>query len=603
MISRTAPVKSERPCSICTKRKVKCDRLVPCSNCVKRGQEEECTNLHNSRVKASRIAADCNPELLKLWQEYDHWIITMGVFKHEKLETSQIVDLRTDSDEVDYWMEYLTMEISFKVLDYSMEKLGGLYFGCIGDIGELYLKLEEYWSRKNSLETTNTNDDHYWSAVIWSVFAMALYYMELDEISSILPAKPVYQWFHEEKDDSWTEDLQFDLYKGFLKVAIHQLKNADFMAHPDVRAVQIYLILSNTSFPQLRKSLSNSLLHHCLHVSKFLQIDNFRPLVNDSTSLRLTKLISEKLWYRLCVCDYLQSGPNKPISLHQENSSLLIHAAYLEDRPNVDVYQSEDTYELLFWKITSLDRDLSQYDVKNAKPPLKTLDAVQRQLEIFSHKSDNLEELESTNSRLEKFLVVMLINATYWKLNKLTLIHYNFSNGFPKVAHYTKLLIALVLKNIKEGNASFNKYPFVLATIAHIAGFHSYYYIFNKSAENEQLTIDLVELLNNLSTMLNPSLQTATLIIQRLKKLRALWQSVQVIDDDNSLKHPVIRVLLNDIEILSQQCRRIPVVIANFGPVLPIDLSKEDKTDNAQFRQIVNDFEQQFDILRILNYN
>lgn len=597
MIPRTAPIKSKHPCNICTKRKIKCDRLIPCHNCTIRGHENLCTELNKSK-KHKLQNNNYNESLFKIWQEYEHWILKNCLIKSDLLNTKSITNFHQDLEEVNFCMKYITMEASFKLLDYSMENLGGLYFGCIGDIGELYLKLEEYWTMNNADTSLKTIDEFLWNGIIWAVLTMTVYYISIDELSNILDEFPASTYFESGIKGKWSEELQFQVYKSFLKTSLHQLYMANFMCHPDVRIIQTFLILSTTPFSQIKLYLANSLLVHSLHIAKFLQIDKFKPLVSDSTTLSLTKLTSQKLWYKLCIYDYLQSGPNKVLSLHQENNSLLNHAAYLEDLPNVDIYQSEDTLETLNWKIVSLDRDLEQYNLK--KPSLKTLDSVERQLEIFTIKINALEESNSGNSQFEQFLLRFYLNSAFWKLKKLSYIYYNSSNGFENIATYTKILIALILKNIKNKFPTFNKFPYVLYVLMLLVGFHSFYYIFYESSFNEQLLIDLKEVLIILSEMLKPMSTKVNLLIRRMGLLKTLWNNVKVIDNEEMLNHPIIKILQNDIIIASQQFHRIPTVIYNYGPILPRDIPITSESESKEFREIVENFEQNYGIIDLI---
>ncbi|SCW01896.1 LAFE_0E09648g1_1 [Lachancea fermentati] len=598
MIAFSRPLKSKSPCSICTRRKVKCDRLIPCSNCVKRGQEKEC----KSSAKHHSGSEDYAKQCLGLWQGYDYWVLNLGLFKMALPELTSWTDVRADIDETQFWKDYLNMDVSFKLLDYSMEKLGGLYFGTVGDIGELYVQLEGYWARRESSQETQNADYYLWDALLWAIFTMSIYYMPKEMLTDLLDASPVSQWFHEREDQYWSEELKFNLFNGFLKATIQQLKCADFLAHPDIRVIQVYLILSTTSFVQLKRTFSNSVLTHCLHLAKLLQLDQFKALVTDTAEVRLAKMASERIWYRLCTHDYWQSGPNKPLSIHEENSSLLNHAAFLMDRPNVDVYQSEDTFETLVWKIVSLERDLERYSSTSSKPPLKTLDAVKRQIEIFNRKITSVNDTESVNSKLEKFTGKYLLNVVAWKLNSLMFIYFDASSGLSKTVQYTRLLIGQLLNNIKSQRGFFNKNPIFLIQMARIGAFHCFCHIFQSSAENEQVITDIIELFTNLQLESNPVIMSALRVMKRLREMNAIWRGVQVIDDGDTLNHPIIRILKNDVNLITniynkaQRSNRF-----SLESLLASD--NDEETDSREFLKIVHDFQNRHDLLKIISFH
>ncbi|AAS53174.1 AFL200Wp [Eremothecium gossypii ATCC 10895] len=589
---------ASKPCAVCIKRKVKCDRLVPCTNCVKRGGAAECERADT--IKRPRLG---NPspgsDWLLLWQEYEYWVLKVGIFKDMPSNKRAAVDLNADLKAVKFWSNYLQAETSFKLLDYSMEKLGGLYFGCLSDIGELYLKLEEYWARRENKDEPSSIDEYLWDTLIWAVLTMAVYYMPLSELSSIMDDQPVVDWYGQ-KIPGWSEELQHGLYYGFLRTALTHLKMADFMSCSDVRIIQIYLILSSTSFIQLERSLADSVLVQCIHVAKALQVDQFRPMVSDSAALRLTKLTAQKIWYRLCFCDYLQSGPNKLLCIHTENDSLITHAAYYEEMPGVDIYQSEDTYETLLWKLISLDRDLEQYSLK--KPSLKSLDAIRRQLDIFTVKLDSIDDIHSFNSKFESFQSRLILNLTYWKSCKLFLSYYSSQTSNDQLNTYTEIIIALVLKNIKSNLSSFNRNPYVLYALSLLLGYHSMKNVFDYSEQNEQLVVDLRELLKTYLVAFQPTCIKILLVAKRVTKLAYLWKNIRIIDTDDPVQHPVFKILKADIKAVQKKMNKLPTLL-NFD-TSAIALEDEGETkESTEFRAIIKEFETQNSFQKILYGN
>lgn len=523
--------------------------------------------------------------------------------------------IKEDLQECDYWMDYLTRDQSFYLLDYSMERLGALYFGCVSDVGELYFMLEEYWKRRDMEVEHNSigefcPDEYYWNAILWAIFTLAIYYIPLERISEVFPTPQLLKRNIERPNDTdtdslWSEELHLALFKSFSQCTITQLYAADFIANPDIRLVQVYLILSNTIFPQENVCLSDGLLMQCFHLAKLFHANDFKPLLDDTTALRLTKLTCEKLWYRLCICDYLQAGPNKPIDFHTELSSLLQHAAYLEDLPNVDIYQSEDNFEVLSWKILSLDRDLDQYLLKGTKPPLKTLDAVERQIEIFNAKLSSTEENGSLNSDFERFLAAFLLRTISWKLYKMYFIYYNTSNALAKTLIYAKSLITLLVKNIKkQQNIIFNKNPIILRSLARISTFYAFYATFSQSVEIENLNLDIAELLSNLSKIFDLELISVKYLLDRFNSLKLIWANVRLIDTEDSFRHPVIRILQNDIDKVSQRFDKRPSLIKGMGVLISkkrkLEANEENEKHGRGLNSIVSEFELQYPIERIV---
>ncbi|CAR24189.1 Cep3p [Lachancea thermotolerans CBS 6340] len=606
MLPQSRPVKSKNPCSVCTKRKVKCDRLVPCSNCVKREEEERCIASYRTKLdRAGDLLSESKHEFLTTWQAYDYWVFGIGIFQNGALNKKRSVDSRSfeeEEEESSYWRDGLNMDTSFKLLDFAIENLGSLFFGCVSDVGELYFKLEEYWGRLNDTQAAPTTDSLFSSAILWSIFTMAIFYMPIELLGKYFPSEQVARLYDSTPEQALTERLRMNLFEGFYRTTVNQLKKADFLRNPVVETIQTYLILAATPFPALEPSLANSLLTQCLHLAKYWRLDQFRPLVTDTPDLRLTKVVCEKLWYRLCVQDFWQSGPNKPLSIHEDNISLLSHAAYLMDRPNVDVYQSEDTFEALIWKIVSLDRDLEKYFITTSKPPLKTIDAIQRQIDIFSQKINSTDAQASTTARCDKFLAGFLLNFVNWKLSNLNYIYYDPHTGAARLNHYTTVLIAQVLHNIKNKLDFYNRMPLVLRIITKLMTFHTLCNVYDDSATNEQLALDLSEVFAGLGEVSSSLTTPTSKLLDRVRKLKPIWRNVRVVDSESSSNHPVFKILQDDIVFLRDSCtKRLPKFLAAHSSKDRLDDGLEAEPQSREFLQIVANFEKSYPLNKILN--
>ncbi|CAI4049924.1 hypothetical protein SUVZ_13G3000 [Saccharomyces uvarum] len=607
MFNRTTQLKSKHPCSVCTKRKVKCDRMVPCGNCRKRGQDSEC--IKSSKLIASSSSKEYLPDLLLFWQNYEYWVTNIGLYKMKTRDLTRIsTTLSTDFEECNFWMNYLGKDQSFQLMNFAMENLGVLYFGSIGDISELYLRVEQYWDRRR--DDTSSVDSQYWDALIWSVFTMCIYYMPVQKLSDIFSPYPLYEHFGTGKELSWDDGLQLAMFKNFTRCTLLQLKKCDFMAHPDIRFIQTYLILATTIFPCEEPLLANSLLTQCIHTFKNFHIDDFRPLLNDDPVESIAKVTLGRIFYRLCGCDYIQSGPRKPIELHTEVSSLLQHAAYLQDLPTVDIYREENSIEVLYWKIMSLDRDLDQYLNKTFKPPLKTLEAIRRELDIFQYKVDSLEEdSRSNNTRFEKFIATFQISTVSWKLFKMYLIYYDSPDSLPKIIHYSKIIISLIVKNFQEKSEFFNKHPMVLPTVTRVVSFMSFYQIFIESNAIQELLVDFTELIANLPLIFGLKLDKLGYLIDRFTKLKQLWEKVRLLDSGDSFHHPVFKILQNDVKIIELKNSEMFSLIKGLGSLVPLNRLRgeslleeddEESKESTKFRDIVEGFQSEYNITNIL---
>ncbi|CCF56779.1 hypothetical protein KAFR_0B04830 [Kazachstania africana CBS 2517] len=630
MLQRSNHNRSKRACPVCARRKVKCDRLVPCSNCVKRGQESECIKFvtNKSAAIAANSESEYLPSLLQLWQSYEYWVMEIGLFKTKDITegSRKKVSIIENLSECTFWQDCLNTEQSYSLLNFSVENLGPLFFGCIVDINELFTQLERYWRRRDKeSRTRNTfndtvakfdSDDYLWDALLWSVFTLSFYYMPVNEISKIFPLEPICEHLNIDVKQEWTESLQLLIYERYLKVTTTLLMQSDFMNNPNIKFIQVYLILSNTTLQINNNTLSDSLLLQCIQVAKFFNIDFHKQYAEDDPFLGISKETFGKIWFKLCIIDYYQSGPAKKIYINNEIPSLLQHAAFYQDMPNFNIYKKEDNFESFCWKIVSLERDLDQYLVKSFKPQIKTFDAIKRELEIFNKKLDfnkkpkkKSNEISSINTQFENFLLLFLLNLVSWKLQKMCLIHFETADSLSLSMHYSQNIIQLLIKNVSDGNYIFNKHPWVLKGLSRIISFYSYYNIFVESPEIEQLYETLSDLLSVLPLLLGKKVNNLKFLIVRLNKLGVLWEKVNVVGSLTGSIHPVFKILQNDIKAITRANRKVSVMTNAMHLLGRNDAeegSGEDEelmlqTESEEFRLIVSQFEAEHDISEIIS--
>lgn len=616
--------RSRQVCSVCSKKKIKCDRLVPCGNCSKKGLEQECLDSakHDSEGQPAEYRNSSQDSkmylssVLQFWQGYESHILDIGLFKTKKFATtSTIEDTRADLDETEFLVQTISIETAYKLLEFSISKLGALYFGCIADIGELYQILDGYTHRRKVSKDDESNfftsDDYYWDSVILSIFTLSVYYMDPEQLSTLFSVEQfnsIYNWTSSSDNYEWDENLQTELYNEFLKCTISRLTSANYMSHPDIRLLQVYIILSSTTFTTSYSTLADGLLVHCFHVAKLFSVNILKSSVNDATLILLTMITTEKIWYRLCICDYLQSGPNKVISFHNEISSLLQQSINHNEFPDMDANESDISFDLLFWKLISLDRDIDHYLAKESRPPLKTLDAIKRQLSMLHDQIKELEETESSNLQFEIFLLIFLLNSVYWKQYKMYFIYYDTSDSFEKSIFYTEALIRMVVHNFKN-RPLFNKHPLVLRIYSRICPFYAYYQVFSFSKSLYDINLDLNEVITSLSSLFRPISKKLILLIERLNKLKLLWDKIQISDSVNTLRHPIISILQNDINWVKQYNSRLPSLIPGtlaLSPQKRVSESSFHEEDEAwqreseSFKLIITEFEAGYRIDEIL---
>ncbi|KAL3241552.1 Cep3p [Nakaseomyces bracarensis] len=607
MFQRSLPVKSKSPCSVCAKRKVKCDRLVPCGHCKKRGTESLCIQ-SATRVKGQ--TSDDNDKgyltgLLHFWQSYEYWVPNIGLFKTEKLEANNKLVLDVLQKDAEFWEYNLTEEGSNQLLNFTVENLGTLFFGCLGDLSELFKMLEKYHEGLVRTGDKKGSDDCYTKALLWSILAMGIYYAPYELVSNIIDINLV----QENTSTSMEEEIQLHIFNGFVSTAIKSLYECNFLAQPDIRFIQSVIIISTTPYPFLKPIIFNGFLVNAIYLTKLLRTGTANQSRSESLIGSIANEALNRLWYRLCSCDYIQSGPNKAVEFHREIGTLLKHAAYLEDLPNTDIFKEEDNFEILMWKILSLDRDLEQYLNNGLKPPPKTLDAVQREAEIYMQKVSALEDDRiSINSQFERFLGFFLVNTILWKLQKLQLIFYENVNSLPKIINYTQVVIKLIVNNFEQGRETFNKHPLIIYNLSRFATFLSFYHIFDDSEDTHNIVLDLNELIVNMPPILGVKLVNLKYLIMRFTLLKKMLKKGTVIETNGTYFHPVFKILQNDVTAMSRENSKVNVLLAGLGSLIPgrsfgDDLEDDESTEDQlgeEFQLQVSEFEDQYPIREII---
>ncbi|SMN19216.1 similar to Saccharomyces cerevisiae YMR168C CEP3 Essential kinetochore protein, component of the CBF3 complex that binds the CDEIII region of the centromere [Maudiozyma saulgeensis] len=614
---------SKKACAVCTKRKVKCDRQIPCGNCVRRGQESECIKaVTNDFIQAPSLGNDKDSfsNILRLWNSYEYWITDVGLFKTKNIDiTAKIPSFEARLAECAFWTDYLQLEESFKLLNFAVENLGPLYFGCLGDISELFVQLESYWNRRQQFKESPNDiffsiDDYYWNSLLWSIFSMCVYYSPLETIAETFKVQPICEQLGIDTNQQWSESLQLTLVQGFAKCSMHFLHLADNNRNPDVRFIQSFLILSTTNFQLTDYFLSDTLLSQSAHIARFFNIDSYKQLSTDDESTDLSKEVFSKIWMRMCMQDYQQENPNKKNSFHKEISSLLQHAAFYQDMPNFDIYKQEDSFESLCWKISSLERDLDKYLLTSFKPQIKTFDAIKRELAIFEKKIGDLNfDKKSTNSQFEKFISIFLLSTVQWKLHKMYLIYFNAADSLQLSVHYLQIMVRLIEKNMNRELTFFNKHPLIIRSLSRIVPFYAFYNIFESNPQIEELNNDLGNLILALPVLLGEKCVKLTYLVQRLNSMNIMWEKVRVEGSSSNWSHPVLKIIQDDIKIISRYSNRTLVLVKgvpSFGDVTDINSSDNAENDkeyfarnkeSTEFKFIVNEFEKQHSISNIFD--
>lgn len=619
--------RTKQACHFCTVRKVKCDRLIPCGTCIRKGLEKECIESSSEILSQGAIIRnkDDITNIMPLWQSYEYWVINVGLLKTRNMApSSKMTSLEQELDISEFWLNYLQEKNSFDLLNFAIENLGTLFFSSVGDINNLFRELEQYWRRRHQYKGgdekgSSTPENYYWDSLLWAIFTLSIYYAPIDQLNDMLDPESICNWLEIDVQNKWSETLQLTAYEGFLKCCLTLLKRANYMMFPDIKLIQIFLVLYNTTISFDLPTLTNNLVIQCIQLFKMFNLTTFKQYITDDTAMGLSKQIFSKMWYKLCSIDYMQSSPLKCIECHTEIPSLFQSASSYAAL-GMNVYQNHDTFELLCWKIYSIDRDIEKTSDSTQRPLLKTIDAAKRELEKLNHsvKKLNKRKEKTVNSSFEEFILKFLVISVRWKMEKLYLMYYQTSSSLDMLIFYTRSIIHLLVENINNGYLLFNKFPYVLNIVSRVIGFLIFYNIFEPRPDMIQLADDVKELITVLPIMFGDSINRLGIIIARLDSLGVLWDKVQVVESKRGVMHPIFKIIQDDIRFVSGFAYKKPLLIkgiAEMGENLLSsnkdfdasfsrneDYGEEDEyAENEEFKTIVKVFQQEHNILEVIN--
>lgn len=601
-------VSAAHPCTVCQKRKVKCDRNQPvCHNCAARNEIDECiyeNKRSNKRVRVGSEPRKYDTELYALWNDYENlWLRDVMGQKQNVTDNGMApgLDNLHKINHMDFYDVLISKDLSFEILNYSLERFGWLYFGLFSDVGEILVEMEKFWSyyessrldptegdkSVDSIELFQSIDQLLWDLILRSILTTTVFFMPVHELQRLLNVEKFREYIADLAEKSeWDENTRFQIFSVLLRLTLQKLLRVIFTINNDLRIVQIFLILSNTSFHQIYPTLGTNLLVHSIHLTNSLGVKDFKLKINDNATSRLRKLTFQNIWFRLSTIDYLTSTPYNPINLHSQNKSIIKQNYLLTrlDTDMVDVYDIENTLESLRWEILSLDRDLEETN----SPSLKTLASIKDLLILLDKRIQNISNESSINKKFEIFILKLKSSFVLWKTLRAEFTQHGVASGFQKLCFQSQVIIGLFLTNIQDNVPEFNSYFLCFYVLSRISAFHSFYEIFFVSEENEQLSTDCIEIFAMMSHNYQPLNIGILSDLSRFGKLKTLKQSVKVIDGNNKLNHPVHYILREDIQLFRRMLGYKKNITSSFDS--SIDDNLENSNMSKEFLEIVNGF-------------
>lgn len=157
----------------------------------------------------------------------------------------------------------------------------------------------------------------------------------------------------------------------------------------------------------------------------------------------------------------------------------------------------------------------------------------------------------------------------------------------------------------------FNKHPLIIRSLSRMAPFYAFYNIFETDPLVEQINNELGNLILALPILLGEKCLKLSYLVQRLNSMNIMWDKVRVEGSSSDWNHPVLKILQDDIKLLSRYTNRTPLLVKgvpSFGDITETNSNNYEQNDqeyfsrnkeSSEFKFIVEEFEKQHSIKNI----
>ncbi|KAH3661421.1 hypothetical protein OGAPHI_006828 [Ogataea philodendri] len=300
-------------CIPCTLRKVKCDKNIPCRNCVRRKLAHECRRKEPVPIiNKPHDTPQTDPKLFNDTKIF-HYLYSLRLLTHG---TTQIAGLVSTDEHFKFtnWDQYardfpilvgkLTPELSRTICGYACNYTTFIHQGIVN---ELFMKdHDNFWDiyasndrdclnhfTENTIKTMSSKDYYYWMSLFYAILSTGMYFGADD-----LQSKSVF-----------TPEQLADFPRVFFRASIDCLFKAGAFEHADVRGIQIFCVLSMCLHALGSTYLHRILLRVSIEATKTLGLDSIKE-TGDSTVDYQTE-ICKRLFHSLLIIDSLSNYPKR----------------------------------------------------------------------------------------------------------------------------------------------------------------------------------------------------------------------------------------------------------------------------------------------------
>ncbi|KAG7886869.1 hypothetical protein KL938_000522 [Ogataea parapolymorpha] len=301
-------------CIPCTIRKVKCDKTIPCKNCIKRKTTHECRRRNlvpSPELPESNTDTESN---LFNNRQIVHYLYSLKLLTYGRAQIKGLVPV-DDLLKYNRWDQYmnqfptlinkLTPALSRKICECACNYTTFIHQGVVN---ELFLKdHDNFWevhvsknpaclnhTSNNTLKTKSSKDYYYWMSLLYANLSTGMYF-GVHEIQS---------------DLTYTEAELSEFSAIFFRASLDCLFRAGALEHADVRCIQVFCVLSMCLHALGSTYLHKSLLRISVEAAKNLGLDQLQP---DNAPDYQSEVL-KRLFYSLMIIDSLSNYPKRYIA-------------------------------------------------------------------------------------------------------------------------------------------------------------------------------------------------------------------------------------------------------------------------------------------------
>lgn len=330
-----------KSCYDCYRRRVKCDKKVPCNVCIKRGMADTCKKekvivngkIYNGEEDSGRIKT-INDELERLKRENDYLKAQLYMDQKEEADEKEAeeeeeaipahsneygyfnatVSLITKyqlpkHNKVQYTFEdfrnlgnFLTFEISQQLVDFNLREIR--FFHCV-ILPQIFKEEHDRFFKSNNIIVDDTfdktRDDYLWLAIYYAIIGNSFLILDADII----------------KELNVSEAQAANFGKTSMYACLECLNRGQYLQYPNIRSLQTFgILLTSASF--FGTHLQNSLFSTMLYIARHLNLDKLTSPTEELDLLNFE--LSCRVWWLLVVVNWFEDSPDSRIGEIKLNS-------------------------------------------------------------------------------------------------------------------------------------------------------------------------------------------------------------------------------------------------------------------------------------------